>query len=615
MGVVSFGVWYLAAVALRPVAVSGFGRLPAGEAKERFLQFLADGLTVAQAAARVGRTVKGVEYWRQKDVEFAERFDFIRAARSGGVGRPPVPDFPEFCVEYLGFDRFYWHQYQWFDVLEGREPRGLHPAQRFVRGRPNRVIILTPPNHAKTTTVTIAYTVWRVCKNPNEHVTLVSKTATRAREFLHAIKRYLSHPTYARLQRDFGPLEGWQRSADAWTKTQITLSSEDSDAAKDPTVQVLGVGGQIYGVRSNLVILDDVVDLTNVNQFDQQVNWFAQEVLSRPGQVTGQIVVIGTRVGSVDFYSELMDRFEGVYTVFASPAVLEYADDPADWRVLWPERPDTSPLALAAIREQLPAATWARAYQQESVAEDALFPAQVVQAVLDRRPRGALSEEARPGGMRGLVVVAGLDPATTGFTAAVVVAVDRVSKKRWLLDAFNERDVTPARMREMVKTFTRQYGIVEWRVERNAFQRFLTQDEELRQWLAQQGCVLREHYTTGQLKWDADFGVESLESLFVGALDGRALISIPHPSGQGCGVFGRLVEQLIGWAPQSKAPCDLVMALWFADLKARELCRDGVSSKTHFRRGGFMTRAAVRRQQVVNLVEARFAGGEVEEAG
>lgn len=80
-------------------------------------------------------------------------------------------------------------------------------------------------------------------------------------------------------------------------------------------------------------------------------------------------------------------------------------------------------------------------------------------------------------------VVAGLDPATVGHTAAIVYAIDPKSQRRYVLDAFNEPHVTPVQMREMIKGFTTRYGVSEWRIERNAFQAYLSRDEEIRDWL------------------------------------------------------------------------------------------------------------------------------------
>jgi hypothetical protein len=96
----------------------------------------------------------------------------------------------------------------------------------------------------------------------------------------------------------------------------------------------------------------------------------------------------------------------------------------------------------------------------------------------------------------------------------------------------------------------------------------VTQNRDLRNFLGNHGTMLREHFT-GANKNDIDFGVASMSMLFDGALEGKGLIRLPSRSQQE-GVKA-LVEQLVTWFPQSKAKQDTVMALWFAETKAREL--------------------------------------------
>jgi hypothetical protein len=75
--------------------------------------------------------------------------------------------------------------------------------------------------------------------------------------------------------------------------------------------------------------------------------------------------------------------------------------------------------------------------------------------------------------------VGGLDPATTGKTAMIVAALDKVTGKRIVLDGFNKANCPPHLMREKIKQFTTPVQDREWVIERNAFQRYLTQDESL----------------------------------------------------------------------------------------------------------------------------------------
>lgn len=38
----------------------------------------------------------------------------------------------------------------------------MHPSMTYEAGEPDLVIVNTPPEHAKTTTITINYVAWRI---------------------------------------------------------------------------------------------------------------------------------------------------------------------------------------------------------------------------------------------------------------------------------------------------------------------------------------------------------------------------------------------------------------------------------------------------------------------
>ena len=172
-------------------------------------------------------------------------------------------EFAEFCQKYLGF-KTWPHQQHIIDLLEGRAPTDLHPSIVYEPGTAglSRLLVNVPPNHAKSMTVTISYVTYRICKNPNVRVIVVSKTQDQAKKFLYAIKQRLSHPQYIDLQLKFGPADGFKGTSDQWSATKVYLGGDARDSGeKDPTIEALGMGGQIYGARADLIILDDVVTL------------------------------------------------------------------------------------------------------------------------------------------------------------------------------------------------------------------------------------------------------------------------------------------------------------------------------------------------------------------
>lgn len=167
--------------------------------------------------------------------------------------------------------------------------------------------------------------------------------------------------------------------------------------------------------------------------------------------------------------------------------------------------------------------------------------------------------------------------------------------------------MTPDAIRELISSWTVKYGITEWRIEKNAFQSMLTQDREVREILARNGAQLREHFT-GVNKWDTDFGVASMTTLFYGWEDKRALIELP--STQRAEGVKALVEQLVTWAPDVPKghKTDAVMALWFAELACRDRIMAASSyGKSHLK-NSFLTRYDRKQQKTFNLADAEAEG-------
>ena len=610
--------------------------------KRDVLKMIAQGQTVENAMYSVDRSIRTYENWRKSDDEFRAAVDRIRnksredeqiRQRTSG---DDFPTFEEFSEKYLGAQVFP-HMLNVVDMMEGREPRWTHPAMTFEKGESDLAIVNMPPEHGKSTTLTVNYICYRLVKDPNTRIIIISKTQAMARKFLYSIKQRLTHPQYAEMQQRFGPPEGYDHNSESWSQDMIYLSADSRSAGeKDPSVQALGIRGHVYGARADVVLLDDGVDLSNAHEYEKHIDWIQSEVISRVS-ASGMFLVVGTRLSARDLYSELRDprRYpdeESPWSYLSMPAVLEYKDDPKDWVTLWPKSntpeigakgemaepdehglyPKWDGLRLHKKRGRMQPRTWAMVYMQQQVHEDAIFHPEAVKACVNgNRLQGVMPKgmvNCRPNGMDGLVVVAGMDPAMAGFTAAVVIGLDPSNQKRYVLGVHNQAAMTPDGIRELIKDWTSKYGISEWRIEKNAFQSMLTQDREVREFLNMRGCILREH-TTGTNKWDTDFGVASLSMLFAGWQDKRALIEFP--STQQSEGMKALVEQLITWHPDAPKTqkTDAVMALWFTELACRDrLLAFSGASRSHGKPSMFHTAWDRSQQRTLSLLDAEIDG-------
>lgn len=612
--------------------------------KKTILDYRKKGLTVKQACQDLGISEDQYKYMRQSDAAFRYDMDklaMIATNTDAEANRKNIAPFPEWCETYLDTQLFN-HHLQWYDLLERREPRNLHHNQQYIKGDPDFLLINTPPEHAKTTTITVNYVTYRICEDPNIRVILVSHTETMAKRFLQGIKDRLAsqNQNYQKLQIDFGPEGGFDADSASWSATQIYVSSQSRDSGEPtPTVQALGIGGAIYGNRADLIILDDCVINKNAHEYEKQMHWLQTEVYSRLADPGGQILLVGTRLAPVDLYGEIVKpEYYGdedpPWTYLSQPAVLEYHEDPKDWVTLWPRsnRPPVSvkgrneaeqgedglwPMwtgeKLMRKRRALSPRAWALTYMQEQFSADAIFETKKVNACIDgQRTCGPMQHGLnghREYGMAGTYVIGGFDPAMSGHSAAVVMAVDRQTGVRWVVDVWTKANLKPEDIFNKIKELTVQYNINEWRIEKNAMNMMVTQDRDINLFLRQRGVLLREHFT-GANKWDADFGVASMSTLFEGADRGMNLIRIPRKQSEG---VKALVEQLTTWEPtppgvKTKRKTDTVMALWFAEIAARDIIQNAAGA-TFASTNPYMSPRDKARQMTVDLNYFEAQGG------
>jgi hypothetical protein len=646
-------------------------RLLTEPAKDKFIEQIQNGVAIGPALAKIGYTRSSYNHWRKVDPGFAKRVDQAKQLRSPNreVVRGERLGFEEWRLKYLGVTTP-WHQLQWVDLLEGREPRDLHPSQIYEPAKRNRLLINCPPFHGKSVALTIHYCAYRLCMDPGFRVLLISAGAELAKDFLFGIKQILTSPDFIDLQKAYAPDGGWEATAESWTETRIVFGTDvraQSTKAfheKDANALALGMRSKVYGRRADLIILDDAVDTTNVAEHAKQMKWLRGMVESRL-EAGGKLLVVGTRVASVDLYSELLKPENYAngrvpWTYLASPAILEEGAKPEDHKTLWPyaDAPWVQP-ADAEMDECLcedtvacsaglevdgrhvyarwdgihlengPRASnnntdWALIFQQRSVAEDATFPEHAVQnCVNGARQNGPLKANTvghPPLGMHNMYVIGGLDPAIKGFAGIVVIAVDRETGMRYVLTAWNLKAPTAAQLKDKMRELTLDYGIHEWRVEKTGLLQFFTQDQELRMWMSSRGVRFTEHLT-GASKNDPSYGVSSMAPLF-GEYDKAyddpngawrtitpPLIELPR-SANSDGMKA-LVHQLITWTPEldpNKVPCDMVMALWFALVGAREHLGHGRGNVTSLfgRSNRFVSPRSTARTSRVNLADYRL---------
>lgn len=595
-----------------------------------FLRLLSEGKSIDQACDILEISRSAFEQWRHRFPDFKLEYDKMKTKlrqtrKESKSNRIDPGTFEEFMLKYFG-RRLFWHQLQWVDVIEGREPRDLHPAQTYIPGRKartgetisNRILINVPPAFAKTETLSVFYNIYLLIKDPETCIMIISATDSFAGDIVAHIQRILTDAQYEEFQRDFAPPGGFEKNSIQWTWNRFFLGDRSSDN-KDPSVLSVGWKGQKYGRRSDIIWIDDGESNENVGQYEEHVKQIYSTLVSRLRFPRIQkVVIVGTRVAARDMYWKLTQPNPDTgyldWTYFASPAVLEFTDEPENWVTLWPwtDMPDGEHepnedglyprfqgIDMYDIREELlnqDPNTWYRNYQQQQIADNSLFNLDVIRQCLDGRAPGLIPKAenlGRADGMQGLYVIGGIDPASGGYTAMVIYGVDTDTEERFVIDIINEASLRSTdKIKEFAKELTIKYGVREWRVEGNSFQEAgLVNDRDINDWMASRGVRWIKHLT-GADKTKPQWGIQSLSPLFE-----RKLIHLPRE----VGAVKKLVDQLVVWEPtqDKRIKTDIIMALWFCEIKARELLQG--NNIPQFLNNPWFSQASINSRKVIDV--------------
>lgn len=541
-------------------------------AKSAVIELLKQGLTIADICETLGVTRSWYDQQRARDKEWAKRVDETRA----GKWTADWPDltgmsYKEFAKTYLGWD-VYPHQAPIIEALEDPDV--------------NRILVTGFPESGKSTHVSLGYALYAMCLNPDIRIAIVSKSQPKAEDLLHRIKRYLTEPhLYENAERnlieDFNGFEP-PRGRFRWDAKQITIRQRQS-GERDPTVQALGIGAQIYGTRIDLLILDDALTLENQlteDRRDKITSWFLQEAMSRVHR--GRVIVCGTRIHPFDNYNEWHQAWndDPHYRRIKIPAIVldENGEEQSTWPEYWPlDGGEVWDDVLGGYRFQkgmrhirdevmsLGEQRWRLVYQQEDVQDtEAIFTKEAIEKAMDlgaNRSLGQVFPEE--------ILVLGVDPAVSGRAAAVLVAYNPKTRVRTIVDIFVGENLGATGIRDrLMRYFWEKYRPQRTVIEVN-YAPTIMGDEALKLQAQSYGTVLTPHYTLSSghkrgSKWDEEYGVAAMAPLV-----NHGLYVLPSKTPDDRKRLEPLIQDMVAF-PFSDVQ-DALMALWFAEGEMRYL--------------------------------------------
>jgi len=462
-----------------------------------------------------------------------------------------------------------------------------------------RSLILLPARHGKSTLLSKWLPIWEMCINPNIRIILIMKTKDDVKAYANGIMNILQSNT--KLIRDFGP---FYNRDNVWSTSFFNIAKRQI-MDEHLTLEFFGAGGKVLGHRSDLVIVDDVVtDDTGgtPERRREQLRWFREEVQTSPGLIfprdeeTGKpeipegiswptdvsyerIVVAGTRFHPQDLYFTL--ERDSTYKKLYFDCFWNHethTSDPTQTSALWPRhmpvkelKREIKSLGILSFNKRFRNIAFDEAEMAfpEVYIRGGEYDGVTYDGCLDRsRSFGDYDDE--------WFISLGFDPASgstskqSTYPSYIVLGTDNSvdPPKRYIVDLFRKQmpveDIISVLLDgdegRGLPGFYDLYHYDVGKIEVNAVQKWLLQHQRVKDALLQ-GIRLEPHQTSGN-KWDPTMGVKSMAAMFA-----NSNISIPYKTAHDRAKAGEFINQLVMFP---KGVYDFCMALWFAELAARD---------------------------------------------
>jgi predicted phage terminase large subunit-like protein len=238
------------------------------------------------------KTIKERKLLQRRQAELKDQLKSIQKRKElEEVREKGLEDFYFFCKNVMGFKDLY-------------EP--LHrPLCEFIANPDSkRKMILIPRGHFKTTIGSISYPIWKLLRNREERIGLMSVTSDLAEDHLRELIMKIDDTrTQALYSHKLPPSSTWP------LRRGFEYRCPRRGSKVGPSLYACGVESSETGRHFSTIIIDDMVNDQNTRnraQLERIWDWF-----SRQGSVLdsdGEFLVLGTRWHWGDPYGRLQEK-------------------------------------------------------------------------------------------------------------------------------------------------------------------------------------------------------------------------------------------------------------------------------------------------------------------
>lgn len=217
-------------------------------------------------------------------------------------------------------------------------------------GKSKRLIVNMPPRHSKTTFCSINFPVWKIFKDPNLSILIVTYGDELSEEIGTEIRRII---------KEYGHLFNVYLSPHTASKTKIKFVDKNGKDYRGK-IQALGYKGAITGKDADIVIIDDLIknaeEALSPKQNKKIVEFYKTAIYTRLFEHSS-VIIVSTRWAKTDLVGWLIENSVEDWDKLILPAVDE------DGKPLWPER--FSKERMAIVEEEQGPFWWAALYLQD----------------------------------------------------------------------------------------------------------------------------------------------------------------------------------------------------------------------------------------------------------
>ena len=174
----------------------------------------------------------------------------------------------------------------------------------------SRRLILLPRSTFKSTIATIAYPMWRLARDPDLRIMIISDTEKNATRFLREIKNHFEHNKTFR--STFPEMIPPNFNTATWSQTEMVVNSRTA-VWREPSIDAIGMGGGAESRHYDLIIGDDTITekaIYSDTEMDKAIEWTGglESLLVKPDD---EIFWIGSRKRLNDLYDAIIGKFGG----------------------------------------------------------------------------------------------------------------------------------------------------------------------------------------------------------------------------------------------------------------------------------------------------------------